>query len=252
MITYRAWKVFYRNLMVFKKTWLANIMFNFVEPLLYLVAMGYGLGYYLPPIQGVDYLQFLAPGLVASTAMWAASAECTYDSFTRMRYQKIYHAILSTPISLEEVVVGEMLFGTFKAVLYGSVILLVTALVGLTPSPSALLVPLVLILCGLIFAQWGLIWTALVKKMDLFSYFFTLIITPMSFVGGVFFPLEGFPWVVRLLAQFTPLYHGVELIRSLVLGQLKPSLWVNLACLGVFALVGFYPPIYLLRRRLSP
>ncbi|NLW08060.1 MAG: ABC transporter permease [Clostridia bacterium] len=250
-ISYRAWKVFWRNFVVFRKTWLTNIMFNFLEPLLYLAAMGYGLGQYIPAIDGMDYIQFLAPGLIASSAMWATAAECTYDSFTRMKYQKIYHALIATPISLDEVVVGEMIFGTFKSVLYGSVILLVIFLLGLVQSPLALLVPLVLVLCGLVFAELGMIWTGLVPKIDTFSYFFTLIITPMFLFAGIFFPLDTLPLFAQRLAWIIPLYHVVEIIRPLVLGQCSLALLIHVAWLLGFIAIFFYPPLYLLRRRLT-
>ncbi|APC07998.1 ABC transporter permease [Neomoorella thermoacetica] len=250
-LSYRAWKVFWRNFVVFRKTWLTNIMFNFLEPLLYLAAMGYGMGHYIPAIKGMSYLQFLAPGLIASSAMWATASECTYDSFVRMKFQKTYHAIVATPVSLDEVVVGEMLFGTFKSVLYGTVILLVILLLGLVPSPAALLVPPVLVLCGFAFAELGMIWTGLVPKIDTFSYFFTLIITPMFLFAGVFFPLDAMPLIVQRLAWLIPLYHIVELVRPLVLGQLSWGLLGHVAWLVVFIAIFFYPPIYLLRRRLT-
>lgn len=250
-VSYRAWKVFWRNFVVFRKTWLTNIMFNFFEPLLYLAAMGYGMGHYIPAIHGMSYLQFLAPGLIASSAMWATASECTYDSYVRMKYQKIYYALVATPISPDEVVVGEMLFGTFKSVLYGTVILLVIFLLGLVQSPLALLVPLVLVLCGLVFAELGMIWTGLVPKIDTFSYFFTLVITPMFLFAGIFFPLEALPLIIQRLAWLIPLYHVVELIRSLVLGQLRLALLGHITWLLVFIAVFFYPPVYLLRRRLT-
>jgi lipooligosaccharide transport system permease protein len=245
----RIGKVFWRNFVVYRKTWLANIMFNFVEPLLYLGAMGLGLGSYIPSIQGMSYLQFLAPGLIASSAMWATASECTYDSFARMRYQKIYHALVVTPISLDEVVVGEILFGTFKGVLYGSVILLVIFILGLVPSAWALLIPAVLVLCGLAFAELSMIWTGLVPKIDTFSYYFTLIITPMFLFSGIFFPLDTLPSPARQLAWCIPLFHVVELLRALTLGQVGGHLWVHVLWLVAFIALSFYPPIYLLRRR---
>lgn len=225
-------------------------MFNFIEPLLYLGAMGVGLGAYVPSIEGLSYLQFIAPGLIASSAMWATASECTYDSFTRMRYQKVYHALIVTPISLEEIVLGEILFGTFKGVLYGTVILLVVAALGLVPSSWSLLVPPVLALSCFAFAELSMMWTGLVPKMETFSYYFTLVITPMFLFSGVFFPLQGMPSPTRQIAFFSPLYHAVELVRSLTLGQVTSILWVHILWLIGFAALFFYPPIYLLKRRL--
>lgn len=249
-ISTRAWLVFRRNLIVFRKTWLTNIGFNFVEPLLYLAALGFGLGIYVEQIQGLPYVQWIAPGLIASSAMWATAAETTYDSFVRMNFGKVFHAIAATPIHLDEVVAGEMLFGTFKSVLYGTVFLLVISLVGLVKSPAALLVPLVLVFSGMAFAVLGMSWTGLVPKIDHFSYFFTIVITPMFLFAGIFFPLEGMPMMVQRLAWFTPLYHTVQLVRSLVLGQLTATLWWHALWLLLFTVLTFQIPIALTRRRL--
>lgn len=246
----RLFKVFWRDFIVFRKTWLTNIMFNFLEPLFYLLAMGYGLGHYIPSIKGMSYLEFLAPGLIASSAMWAAASECTYDSFVRMRFQKTYHSIITTPLSLEEVVAGEMVFGVFKSVLYGSVILVVITVLGLVNSLWALFVPVVMILCGLPFAELGLIWTGIVPKIDTFSYFFTLLVTPMFLFSGVFFPLDSMPGFVQKVAFFLPLYHIVELTRALVLGHVGWDLLGHVIWLFSFSALFFYPPLWLMRRRL--
>lgn len=249
-LTGLVWRVFWRNLTVFRKNWKANIMFNFIEPILYLAAMGYGLGSYVRDVGGVPYISFLAPGLVASSAMWATAAECTYDSFTRLHYQKVYHAIIATPVSVEEVVAGEMLYGVFKSVLYGSVILVVLLCFNLVRSPWVLGVPAVLALSGLVFAEMALIWTSFTPRVETFNYFFTLIITPMFLFGGIFFPVEGLPAAVQTLSWFTPLYHAATLTRALVLGQGASGLWVHVLWLAVVGAVFFKPPIYLMRRRL--
>lgn len=249
-ISHRAWLVFRRNFTVFKKTWLANIMFNFVEPLLYLGAMGFGLGVFVEDIEGLPYLNWLAPGLIASSAMWATALECTYDSYIRMSYQKTFHAMVATPINLEEVVVGEMLFGTFKSILYGGIILVVLLLLGLVPSPWAVLVLPVLVLAGLPIAELAITWTGLVPNIDGFSYFFSLIITPMFLFSGVFSPLDGLPALVQVIAWFMPLYHAVELIRSLVLGWVDKSLLSHVLWLVAFTGLVFKLPIFLMRRRL--
>lgn len=249
-ISYRTWRVFQRNFIVFKKTWLANIMFNFIEPLLYLGALGFGLGVFVKDIDGLPYINWVAPGLIASSAMWATASECTYDSFMRMKFQKTYHAIIATPINLDEVIVGEMLFGTFKSVLYGGVIMLVLLALGLIPSLWALLVLPVLVLAGLAIAEMAITWTGLVPNMESFSYFFTLIITPMFLFSGVFFPLEGLPAFVQALAWFMPLYHVVELTRSLVLGRVNSDLLYHVLWLVAFIVLIFKLPLYLMRRRL--
>jgi lipooligosaccharide transport system permease protein len=249
-ISHRVWRVFMRNLTVFKKNWLANVMFNFIEPLLYLGAMGFGLGVFVEDIDGLPYINWMAPGLIATSAMWAAALECTYDSYMRMSYQKTYHAIIATPVSLEEVVVGEMLFGTFKSLLYGLIIIIVISALGLVPSLWVLLVPPVLILEGLAVAGLSITWTGIVSDVDAFGFFFTLVVTPMFLFSGVFFPLDALPALVQIIAWFMPLYHVVELTRSLTLGEVEPSLVYNVLWLVVFIAILFKIPLYLMRRRL--
>jgi len=245
-----ALKVLARNLIVFRKTWTTNLAFNIVEPLLYLAALGVGLGAMVEGIEGMSYIQFVAPGVVATSAMWAAAAECSYDSFVRMHFQKIYHAIVATPINLEEVVVGELLYGTFKSLLSGTVILIVIAALGLVLSPWALFIPIVLILNGLVFSQIAMIWTGIVPKIDNFAYFFTLIVTPMFLFSGVFFPLDVLPRVLQQLAWLLPLYHIVILLRSLTIGLITFELLYHVLWLTLFILIIFPLPQMLMRRRL--
>ncbi len=246
-----ALKVLYRNIIVFRKTWLTNMTFYFVEPLLYLSAMGLGLGAFIGEINGMSYLQFIAPGIIASSAMWSAASESTYGSFVKMHFQKIYHAMVAAPLKIEEVVAGEILYAVFKAVIYGSIILLVITVFGLVPSAWALLTPLVLVLAGFIFALLGMIWTGLVPKIDSFSFFFTLIITPMFLFSGVFFPIDNLPGFVQVAAWFLPLYHVVVLLRSLVFGQVGPFLLLHAALLIVVIVLLFPFPQRLMRKRLG-
>jgi len=246
-----ALKVLWRNLVVLQKTWMTNMAFYFIEPLLYLSAMGFGLGVFVGEINGISYVQFIAPGIIASSSMWAAASECTYGSFVRMHYQKVFHAMIATPLELGEVVVGEILYGVFKGVVYGSVILLVIAGLGLVSSPWALLVPIVLVLAGLIFAELGMIWTGLVPKIDTFSFFFTLVVTPMFLFSGVFFPIEALPGIIQTLAWAMPLYHVVVIIRTLVLGEPSLFLLIHAGWLSVMALLLFPIPLGLMKKRLE-
>jgi len=243
-------RVFNRNLRVFLKTWKANIMFHFVEPILYLWAMGFGLGVYVSKVQGLPYIYFLAPGLIASSAMFATSYEMTYDSFTRMSYHKTFHAMVATPVSMDDVVMGEILYGTFKGVLYGSVFFLVTFLFGLVKSPLALLIPVPLTLLAITFSVLSLIWTSVAPNYDSFGYFFTLFISPMFLFSGIFFPVESLPAGVRFLPWITPLYHAVEVIRPLVLGNVTMGGLVHLGLLAAFALLPLRIPLIMVKNRL--
>lgn len=249
-LTLLFWQVFRRNLLVYLKFWQSSVMFNFIEPLLYLGALGIGLGVYIPHVEGMSYLEFIGPGILASSAMWATSFECTYGTFIRLQVQRIYHATITTPVSLDEVVMGDIVFGIFKSVLYGSVILLVLLLMGLISSPLALLVPLVLLLSGLVVAQLSMIWTSLSPNFDHFAYYFTLFLTPMFLFSGVFFPIDNMPLFVQRLAWLTPLFHSVELCRGLISGELPVYFWLNITALALLAAVLFLPPLALMHRRL--
>lgn len=249
-LTKLVWLIWLRDMKVFGKNWRSNIMFNFIEPFFYLLAMGFGLGVYVDNINGLPYLQFIAPGLAASSAMWATASECTYDSFVRLQFQKVYHAIITTPASVEEVVAGEMLFGVFKSVLYGSVIIIVLLVLGLVRSTWVVLVPPVLALSGLVLAELSMIWTSLSPRIETFNYFFTLVITPMYLFGGVFFPVEGMPVAVQYLSWFTPLYHTTCLTRALTLGQVNSNLWIHAVWLAAAGGILFNLPVHFMRRRL--
>ncbi len=217
-------RAFQRNFTVFKRTWKTSVALNFVEPLLYLTALGVGLGYYMRPVEGLPYLNYLAPGLVAASAMFATTYECTYSTFVRFKFQKTFQAMVATPLSMDDVVLGEILWGTFKSFLYGTIILLVIFALGLVPSAWVLLIPFALVLGGFLFALLSMIWTGLVPRIDSFNYFFSLIITPLFLFSGVFFPLSDLHPGLHIAAWFSPLYHVVVLTRSLATGDVGPAL----------------------------
>ncbi|PKM80622.1 MAG: ABC transporter permease [Firmicutes bacterium HGW-Firmicutes-14] len=243
-------RVFYRNFKVFMKTWKANIMFNFVEPVLYLWAMGFGLGVYVSKINGLSYIEFLAPGLIASSAMFSTCYEMTYDSFTRMNYHKTFHAMAATPVSMDDVLMGEIIYGTFKGMLYGTVFFMITFLFGLVKSPLALFVPVPLFLLTLCFSILCLIWVSIAPNYDFFGYFFTLFVSPMFLLSGIFFPVENLPAGIRFLPWLTPLYHAVEIIRPLVLGQVTGAVLVHLGWLAAFVALTLRLPLVMVKNRL--
>lgn len=245
-----AYKVFLRNLRVFHKTWKANLMFNFLEPVLYLWAMGFGLGVYITQIDGLSYLEYLSPALIASSAMFATTYEMTYSSFTRMSHQKIFHSIVVTPISMDDIVFGEILYGTFKGVVYGFVFFLVVVIFGVVKSPLALLLFIPLTLMVLIFSNLSLIWSSIAPNYDSFGYFFTLFISPMFLFAGVFFPIENLPETIRILPWFTPLYHAVAVIRPLVLGQVSWDFAGHIIWLLIVALVTVRIPLIMIKNKL--
>jgi lipooligosaccharide transport system permease protein len=245
----RAFRVWQRNLTVYTKLYKSSLALNFVEPVLYLTALGLGLGAFVHEINGVPYIQFIAPGIIASSSMFAAIYECTYGTYVRMTYQKTFDAILATPVNLDDLVLGELLWGATKSLLYGSIIILVISLFGLVASPLIILVIPVLLVSGLIFAEISVIFTAVIPGIDSFNYFYTLLMTPMFLFSGIFFPLDNLSPVVGKIAFFTPLYHRVNICRGLASGKLALCTWDTL-WLAVVALMLAPFPFRLMRRRI--
>ena len=182
--------VWRRNALVFSKVWKGALLPQFVDPLFYLVALGFGLGTYVARINGVPYEDFIAPGLIASAAMWSASFETTYNVYMRMNENKLYDAVLATPVEVQDLVAGDLSWSASRSVVYGTSFLVIVALFGLISSPWAVLIPPFVLLGGLCFSVIGYTFTALIPKIDLYSYFFTLGITPMFLFSGIFFPFE--------------------------------------------------------------
>ncbi|MBE0447877.1 MAG: ABC transporter permease [Actinobacteria bacterium] len=239
-----------RNWTIFKKIfWLATAP-TFIEPFIYLLSLGIGLGLFVREIEGLSYIQFLAPGLLASTAMFGSSFETTYDSYVRMRYERTYDAVLATPLSIEDVIGGEILWGTTRGYLNALVFLAVITVFGLVESPAALLLIPLLLIFSLLFAVIGMIFTALVANIALFNYYFTLFITPLFLFSGIFFPVDALPIWAQRLAWFTPLYHVVVVCRGLVLGRLSLDILISTVWVSAIALTLFLVPIVLMRRRL--
>lgn len=242
----RFWQ---RNLLIFRKVFWFTVPENFLEPVLYLLALGLGLGAYLREIQGMPYVSFVATGLAASAAMFGATFECTYNAYVQFYYDRSYDAIVTTPLSPEDVAVGEVLWGATRSAIYGSAFLLVVALFGGVRSPWATLLPAVFFLSGLVFSAVALAFTALTPSIDLFTYYFSLWVTPMFMFSGIFFPLDALPGWVRTAAWFTPLYHLVRATRAFAFGT-PAAATGDLLWLAVAAAVLLPVPAALLRRRL--
>ncbi len=238
-----------RNARVFSKAWRGALAPQFIDPLFYLVAMGYGLGTYIASINGVPYKEFIAPGLIASSAMWAASFECTYNVYIRMREYHLYDAVLSTPVEVQDLVAGDLIWSSVRAVIYGTVFLLVVTAFGLVSSWWALAIPAAVLIGGLAFSTLAYTFTALIPRIDLYSYYFTLGITPMFLFSGIFFPFNRLPGWVEGVAWLTPLYHFVQVTRGLAVGP-NAMVLVHLAILLALSAALFVIPVRAVRRRL--
>jgi lipooligosaccharide transport system permease protein len=245
-----AWHMWQRNATIYKRTYKFNVLPNFFEPFLYLLAMGLGLGAYLSRIHGFRYLDFIAPGLLATAAMYGTSFEVTFNAFVKMQFGKVYDAVMSTPLSIEDIGLGEMLWGTTRSLIYGAIFLGVMSAFGVVHSWLVVFAPAAVVMTGLMFSVIGLSFTAVIPLIDFFSYYWTMFITPMFLFSGIFFPLDRLPTWVQTVAWFVPLHQAVNLMRALVLtGDVKAAVaagaWIA-AVTGAF----FVVPMNLLRRRL--
>ena len=252
-ISWRWLPVFRRNLLVWKKLALPSLVGNIAEPLITLVAFGYGLGALVGQVQlggiAVPYILFLASGSICMSAMQAASFEALYSAFSRMQIQRTWDGIMNAPVQLDDVVFAEMLWAAFKALFTTTVILLVMLVLGISHSPMLLLAWPLLGLVGITFSSIALIFNALAKGYDFFTYYFTLFLTPTMFLSGVFFPRDQLPGVLRIVSDWLPLTAAVELVRPLFMGQWPAQGLQHLAVLMFYAVAGFWVALALTRKR---
>ncbi len=249
--SWRSIRVWQRNRDVFFRLWHSEAPGFVAEPIIVLVAMGLGLGAYVGLVDGQKYIEFIAPGVIAAYAMFSASFECTYGSFVRMEYQRTYDAIIATPLSVEDVTAGEIFWGATRSFMTGTIILVIAAAFQLVPSPWAVLVPVLAFLEGIMFASIAILFTSIVPAIYSFNYYFTLFITPMFLLSGVFFPLSSFPPIVQTLSWIAPLTPVVHLTRGLVNGEFHTDLLWALAIIIVLSAVFFSISLVTMRRRLA-
>src|SRR5881396_3884324 len=224
--------VWRRNFLVWRKLVIASVLSNLADPLILLFGLGYGLGALLPSVEGMSYIAFFAAGTLCSATMFTASFESMFSGFSRMHGQKTWDAILYAPLTIDDIVA-------------------VAAVFGLAASPIVVLTLPVAFLVGLAFAACGLIMTVLAKNWDFFSFYMTLVMTPMTMISGVFFPAEQLPRPVLAVAQVLPLYHGVELVRPLVAGTWPTHVPLHIAVLLVYAAAGYAIALKFARRRFT-
>ena len=249
-MNFRFVAVWRRNFLVWRKLAIPSILGNLADPLIMLFGLGYGLGAVLGNMGGTSYFAYLAAGFVASSTMYAATFESLFSAFSRMHVQKTWDAILNAPMTLEDVVAGEWAWAATKSLAAGVCMLAVIAAFGYAAWPLALVAIPVVALVGLAFAGVGLSVNALATGYDFFSYYMTLVLTPMMMLSGVFFPVEQLPAAVQAAAQALPLYHGVALARPLLLGEVPQAILLHVGVLLAYAVGGFYVAVLLTRRRL--
>lgn len=250
-LSFRALAVWQRNFRVWRKLALPSILGNLADPMLYMLGLGYGIGALVPQIAGVPYITFLAAGTVCYSTMNSATFETLYSSFSRMHVQKTWDAIMNAPMTLDDVLFGELIWAASKSLLSGFAILIVIWLLGLQQSfvLTLWIIPVVA-LTGFCFAGMGLVMNSLSPSYDFFMYYFTLVVTPMVLLCGVFFPLEQLPPLVQQIAQFLPLTHAIALARPLLLGHVPTAIGLHIFVLALYGSVSFWIALVLTRRRL--
>jgi lipooligosaccharide transport system permease protein len=232
-----------RNIYVYRRTWIV-ILSGFFEPLFYLGSIGFGLGALVGSVNGpggqqISYQLFVGPALLASAAMNGAIAEGTFNFFFKLRYNKTFDAILSTPLSAGDVAVGELVWALIRGGIYAVAFLLVMAVLGLVVSPWVLLSLPAALLIGFAFGAVAMAATSFMRTWQDFDLV-NLVILPMFLFSGTFYPIDAYPEAIRVVVQLTPLYQGVDLLRSLAVGHLDGGLLVHVAYLAIMGIAGLW------------
>jgi lipooligosaccharide transport system permease protein len=239
-----------RDVAIFGRYWKATTFSSIVQPTIYLLAFGLGFGSLVSRVGNVDYVQYVATGVVATAVLFSSAFPGMFNTFVRWQFQRTYDAILAAPVDVEELITAEVLWISIRAGVYGLAPLLVGIAFGLEPSPGMLLVPLIGFVTGFGFAAFGVTVAAVAKTIDNFNYITSAVLTPLFLVAGTFFPISTLPAGLRTLAQFNPLYHCVQLVRDASFGQLVPADLGHAAVLIAFALLMWRLAIARLGKRL--
>ncbi|CAN5462405.1 ABC transporter permease [soil metagenome] len=248
-ISVRFWPVLQRNLLVWKKLAVPSIIGNIAEPLITLIAFGYGLGSMLGQVEGLPYIKYLASASIVASAALAATFEALYSAFSRMQVQRTWDSILNAPVALDDIVFAEMMWAALKALFSVAAIMIVLFVLDISRAPTMLLALPLLGFVGVTFASIALVFNALAKGYDFFTYYFTLVLTPMTFLSGVYFPIDQMPSWLQAIAHVLPLTAAVELVRPLIIGTMPTDIVRPLLVLVVYAAACYYIALVLTRRR---
>ncbi len=249
-LSLRWMAVWRRNARVWRRLAGPAMLGNIGEPLLYLLALGYGLGSFVGDVEGMDYITFLASGFVCASVMNTASFEGIYSAYTRMAVQETWTAMLYTPLDVRDILLGEVFWAASKGLLSAIFILAVAAILDAVHTWQALWVLPVAVITGIAFAGMALVVTAISRSYDFFLYYFTLLLTPMLLFSGVFFPLNGMPVPVQQLAGLLPLTHAIELVRPLMVGLPVEDIALHLGVILLYCVIGLTVAAHLIQRRL--
>jgi len=246
----RLYSVWFRHMRVYTRHLLSNGFPPFLEPLIFLGGIGLGLGRYIGTMDGMPYVTFLGTGLLVTAAMWTAAFECTYGTFIRLEFEKVYDGMLAAPITAENLIVGEMIWAGTKGLFFSTAVLCVLSVFRIVPLPNALVAPVLGFLTGVMFGALSMLITSFVKTINHFNFYMTGLISPMFFFSGVVFPVDRLPPMVRWLAEAVPLTHVVRLMRAICLGRWSTVLTWDVAYIGLFILIVGYAAVRRLKKRL--
>lgn len=240
--------IFKRNIISFKKrAW--GTLISGIDPLLFLLAFGFGIGKFISNVDGLSYIEFIAPAMVIISVLYGSFFETTYNAFVRMYYENIYIAWLSTNATVKDIVLGEMLWGAFRGTLYATIVIFVLYCFGLIKNLSFLIIILTLPLFGLVFASIGIFFTSVVPNIMFFDYLYFVYINPMILFSGTYFPVNILPiFLKNILKTIFPLYYAVKISRELYLGQ--PIDIINIIVLLITAVIFTVLAIKFLKNRL--
>ena len=227
--------VLVREVINFSSFWRSVSFSSTVEPTIYLLAFGFGFGSLVSRVGGLDYVEFVGTGTVATAVMFSSVFATMFGTFVKREFQRTYDAILAAPVDVEELVTGEVLWVSVRAGVYGSIPLVVAMVFGLDPSWGMLAVPLIAFVTGFGWASFGVLVSAVLKSIDHFSYVTSLVVTPVFLVAGTFFPLSGLPEWAQVAGNFNPLFHCVELVRHASFGW---EGWTDVGHLGALLVFG--------------
>ena len=242
--------VWNRELTLFKRYWASTTVSSVVQPIIYLLAFGLGVGTLVSSVGGITYVEFVGTGSVATAVLFASAFPGMFNTYVRRVFQRTYDAILAAPVSVDELALAEGSWIAAKAGLYGSIPLVVTFFFGLTPTPGMVLVPFIGFVTGLGFAFFGMWVSAIIKTIDETTYITSVVLTPLFLVAGTFFPIDNLSPALQVAAWFNPLYHCVELVRAASFGWELPVDLYHFAFLAVFAVAMWALAVRQLRRRL--
>jgi lipooligosaccharide transport system permease protein len=232
-------QVWLRNFLFFRKTFLVSLFWTILEPLMYLVAIGFGLGRFVEQIENLTFIEFYYPGLLASTAMMVSYFESTYPNYSKLTYQKIFSTMLLTPLDANQILFGEILWGATKGFIGVCGVISVSMAFGLFKLQILLSLPILFLLC-LVFSAFGLIMTATAKNYDSFIFSTSGIIIPLSLISGTYFSIQNVPSLVKALAYLSPLTHAVSLTRVILYRKFENTDWLSLAVLLFYFFVLLY------------